>query len=228
MVPIDRVSALLQEVAAEVLLPRFRHLADSEVTEKAPGELVTTADRAPEQLLTTRLTALLAGSMVGGEEGVAETPSLLDLLATGGPVWLVNPLDGTSNFAADHGPFGIMVALLQGGETVVAWLLDRLGGTCAVAEAGSGAFINEVRVRSVRDDPNPLHGAILTRFLPADLRTSIDRRSRRSCRLRLRGVRVPGDRSRGAALRPILAHAPVGPRAGRAVRHRSWRGGAAP
>jgi fructose-1,6-bisphosphatase/inositol monophosphatase family enzyme len=190
-------------VATEVLLPRF-HLAESDVTEKAPGEIVTTADRAAEQMLTTRLTELLAGSMVVGEESVAETPALLDLLATDGQVWPIDPLDGTANFAAGHGPFGIMVALLRGGETVATWLLDPLGGTCVLAEAGGGAFVNEVRVRSLQNDPGPLRGAIFTRFLPPDLRAWIASRSGSFCAgaagLLLRGVRVPGDRPRAAAL----------------------------
>ena len=58
----------------------FRHLAAPDVTEKAPGEVVTVADRRSEELLSAGLTALLPGSVVVGEEGVAADAEVLQRL----------------------------------------------------------------------------------------------------------------------------------------------------
>ena len=176
---IDAVETLLREAAAMAILPRYRRLAAGDLEEKAPGEWVTAADRAAEHLLSTGLAALLPGSGVVGEEAVAAEPALLARLAGPGPVWLVDPLDGTANFVAGRGPFAVMVALLRGGVPIAAWMLDPLTGICATAEAGAGAFLDGVRLRVDADCPPlaALRGAVLTRFLPPDLRAAVARRA---------------------------------------------------
>src|SRR4051794_24544631 len=82
--------------AAEVV-PGGRCLAEADATEKnGPHDLVTTADRLAEERLTERLTALLPGSVVVGEEAVAADPSVLARLRGDAPVWVIDPVDGTS------------------------------------------------------------------------------------------------------------------------------------
>src|SRR4051812_38447826 len=115
---IDAVGALVREAADVAIRPRFRRLADADVRFKSPGDLVTVADYESEKLLTAGLTALLPGSSVLGEEAAADDPRLLARAAAAGDVWVVDPLDGTKNFAAGHGPFAVMVALLRGGVAV--------------------------------------------------------------------------------------------------------------
>jgi fructose-1,6-bisphosphatase/inositol monophosphatase family enzyme len=176
---IDEVGELLREAARTAVLPRFRRLDDGDVAEKEPGELVTVADRESEELLAMGLTRLLPGSVVVGEEGVAERPDTLDRLADAGPVWLVDPLDGTRNFAAGRTPFAMMVALQRDGATVAAWLLDPVADTLAVAERGSGAYVDGVPVRARTDAPAAadLRGAVLTRYLPEPLREQVGLRT---------------------------------------------------
>ncbi|GAB3816427.1 hypothetical protein GCM10027605_65450 [Micromonospora zhanjiangensis] len=97
---IEEVGALLRKAAANAIMPSFRRLDDDEIEEKSPGQLVTVADRRAEQIIGDGLRALLPGSVVVGEEGVAEDAGQLEHLRESGPVWLVDPLDGTSNFTA--------------------------------------------------------------------------------------------------------------------------------
>lgn len=172
---IDEVSTLLREVAATAILPVFQRLDASDVQEKAPGEVVTVADRHSERLLGDRLRELLPGSTVVGEEAVAADPATLDLLRDPGPVWVVDPLDGTANFAAGRRPFAVMVALRQGGATRAAWILDPVADRLTVAEAGSGAYIDGAPVRAQADLPplGALRGAV-SRYLPPELRTAIE------------------------------------------------------
>ncbi|GAA4437663.1 inositol monophosphatase family protein [Phytohabitans houttuyneae] len=172
---VDSVGQLLRDVAATVVLPSFQHLAEGDVEEKAPGELVTVADRRAEVRIADGLRSLLPDSVVVGEEGVAADPSVLDLLRESGPVWIVDPIDGTGNFAAGHGPFAIMTALVRGGAPVASWILDPLAGTLAVAESGSGTYVDGVRATLPDDGSRPLRGAAMNRFLPADLRARVQR-----------------------------------------------------
>ena len=68
-VDLDAVRLILAETAAEEVLPRFRALQAHEVREKTGGEIVTVADIAAERRMAPRLTDLLPGSHVVGEEG---------------------------------------------------------------------------------------------------------------------------------------------------------------
>ena len=63
---------------------------------------------------------MLPGSLVVGEEGVAADPGVLEALSGDAPVWIIDPIDGTANFADGKPIFAVMVALVRRGETV-AW-----------------------------------------------------------------------------------------------------------
>lgn len=169
---IDEVGELVREAARTAVRPMFRRLADDDISEKAPGEVVTVADRHAEKILTEGLLRLLPGSAVVGEEGAADDPAVLDRLRSTGDVWVVDPLDGTSNFAAGRTPFAVMVALLRGGAPVASWILDVMADELAVAELGAGAYLDGVRVTTRTDAPGPagLSGAVMSRFLPPALR----------------------------------------------------------
>ena len=72
------VQALIRDVAARIVMPRFRMLDAAQIEEKAPDELVTIADKESEIALIEGLTRLLPESRVIGEEGVSADASLLD------------------------------------------------------------------------------------------------------------------------------------------------------
>jgi fructose-1,6-bisphosphatase/inositol monophosphatase family enzyme len=115
---IERVAQLMRRAAAQAILPRFRALRASEVEEKSPGEHVTAADREAEALLTSGLMALLPGSAVLGEEAASAQPDTVQSLSGKADLWIVDPLDGTSNFVEGKPIFSVMVALMRRGETV--------------------------------------------------------------------------------------------------------------
>lgn len=144
---IDRVSSVLREAAVEAVMPRFRKLDPDEVAEKAPGELVTIADRESEAIIAAGLGALRPDARFVGEEACSREPDLLEKLDQGW-VWVVDPIDGTANFAAGKPPFAIMAALLHNGRTTAAWLLDPLADILIVAEQGGGAWRNGARLSS--------------------------------------------------------------------------------
>lgn len=170
---IDAVSQLITEAAEEEILPRFRNLAEADIREKSPGEPVTAADEAMERRLADALLCLLPGSELVGEEGAATDESLLERLAGESPVWVVDPLDGTANFAAGKPVFGVMVCLVHRAQTVAAWIHHPVGGAMLVAERGSGARLDgrPVRIGTARER---MRASIHTKFFPASLRAQAD------------------------------------------------------
>ncbi len=140
-----RVAEIMETVAREIIVPRFRDLAEGEVREKEPGDLVTIADEESETRLTAELAALLPGSVVVGEEAASADPSVLDRLSEDAPVWIIDPLDGTANFAAGRESYAMIVALAEKGRTVAGWIYQPVTGRMGWAVAGGGTFVNGVR-----------------------------------------------------------------------------------
>jgi fructose-1,6-bisphosphatase/inositol monophosphatase family enzyme len=147
-------------------MPRYAKLAAGDVREKGPGDLVTVADEAVERRLTPLLLNLLPGSCVLGEEAAAKDPVLLGRLGGGAPVWVIDPVDGTSNFAASAGDFGVMVALVKDDHVVAGWIHDPRDGRMATAETGSGAWLNgrRQRIGATPADSAALSGVLLAGF----------------------------------------------------------------
>jgi len=143
----EEVSRLIADVAAVEIMPRFRNLEPGHVIEKAAGDLVTIADRAAEERLTAALRDLLPGSTVVGEEAVAADAALLDRLLGDQQVWIIDPIDGTTNFIEGRNEFAVMVCLAQRGELIASWIHRPVTGATAVAEAGGGAWMEGARVK---------------------------------------------------------------------------------
>ncbi|NTS64127.1 inositol monophosphatase [Sphingomonas sp. HHU CXW] len=140
---------LLERVAAEVILPRFGRLSAADTAEKTPGDWVTIADRESEAIITDELLRLDPHARVVGEEAASADPSLIDTVGHG-RVWLVDPLDGTNNFAEGREPFGMMVALVEDGVTQAGWIYAPVTKRLCSARRGAGAFIDGVRVTAAR------------------------------------------------------------------------------
>ncbi|MGB0671678.1 MAG: inositol monophosphatase family protein [Rhodospirillales bacterium] len=140
--PNDRLFDILRSVSETAILPRFRRLSDDQVRAKGHADdLVTVADIESEDLLTQALTALLPGSRVIGEEAAAENSAVLLELQSDAPVWIIDPVDGTYNFAHGNERFCVIVALVLRGETLAGWLHDPLNDRTAWSLRGEGAWM---------------------------------------------------------------------------------------
>lgn len=159
----EEIRDLLRYAAERAILPRYRNLSEQDVEEKAKDDFVTIADRETEQFLTEALTRLAPDVPVVGEEAAHADPAVLDRL--GGPCWIIDPLDGTYNFANGHPPFGILVALADGGETVAGWIYDALSGRFCHAAKGKGAFIDGERITARTTGETPPVAAISLLFM---------------------------------------------------------------
>jgi fructose-1,6-bisphosphatase/inositol monophosphatase family enzyme len=160
--PLDiaKLADILRLAAKEEILPRFRRLASGDVRSKSePTDLVTEADEAAERLIRRELEALAPDALFVGEESVAADPSLLGKLGGSDFAVVVDPVDGTFNFASGIPAFGVMASVIWRGETVAGIIYDPMGDDWVMAEKGAGAFLRRPDGDAVRlavAEPRPI------------------------------------------------------------------------
>lgn len=170
------VSDLVRKISTEVILPRFRNLAEHEIVEKAADDLVTIADRESEMRLSEGLARLLPEAGIVGEEACAADPELLSQAGTG-LNWIIDPIDGTGNFAAGRAPFGVMIALVNEGDVLGGWIYDPLSERLCTATQGGGAFLNGEEVHAKESGAALPIAGISTLFVDPDIRKELHRRA---------------------------------------------------
>jgi fructose-1,6-bisphosphatase/inositol monophosphatase family enzyme len=172
----EAVMTLMKTAAEEIVMPRFRSLKDGEINEKDGGELVTIADLETEKWLTARLPDLLPGSIVVGEEAAFADKAIMDRLAGADPVWVIDPIDGTWNFANGRTAFAVMISLVSGGEVVSGWIFEPVTGTTVIGSRGEGVTFDGKSVRLSSDQSGGYIGTA-ARYLRerSELRTDIVR-----------------------------------------------------
>jgi fructose-1,6-bisphosphatase/inositol monophosphatase family enzyme len=163
--------ALMREVTERAIMPRFRNLQEGEVEDKGGNDPVTIADREAEAMLFEGLAKLDPGLALVGEEAVHADRAVADRLS--GPCWIVDPVDGTRNFAAGQGPFGIIVAQAEGGVPVSGWIFDCLSGRLCAAHLGGGAFVDGERITARSTGEVPPVAAISLLFANAAEREAL-------------------------------------------------------
>jgi fructose-1,6-bisphosphatase/inositol monophosphatase family enzyme len=140
------VLRLLQDVAAEVITPRFRSLSGDQITEKNPGDLVTVADREAEVRITAALQHAYPDALVLGEEATASDDSVEERFRQADHAFTVDPVDGTKNFVAGSPLHAVMAAELRDGEVSRSWIWQPQLEAAYVAERGVGAWRNGERL----------------------------------------------------------------------------------
>ncbi|MBE5865229.1 MAG: inositol monophosphatase [Lachnospiraceae bacterium] len=133
-IDILKVTELVRE-AGKLLLDRPK-----EVMQKGNNSnFVTSCDIAVEQLLSAKLRDLLPGSLIIGEES-EDNPSNGELL------WVIDPIDGTSNFIRDMGLSVISVGLVKDGEPYLGVVYQPYRDEMFYAKTGEGAYLNGERI----------------------------------------------------------------------------------
>ncbi len=125
-------------------------------TEKGPKDLVTEADLASQEAIRkVVISAYPSHRFVGEEDGLpADLEGVLD-----GYCWIVDPLDGTTNYVHRMPAFAVSVALCLNGEPVAGVVYDPSLDECFAAERGAGASLNGVPIRS--SDESQLRQSLL-------------------------------------------------------------------
>ena len=139
--PLINVMERAVRKAGRSLLHDFGEIEQLQVSRKGPGDFVTNADLQAERILR--------------EELQRARPDFGFLLEEGGEVkgadpesfWIIDPLDGTTNFLHGIPHFAISLGLQQHGELVAGMVLAPVGDEMYYAEKGRGAFVNDKRLR---------------------------------------------------------------------------------
>jgi fructose-1,6-bisphosphatase/inositol monophosphatase family enzyme len=171
-----KIEALLRSVAADIVMPRFRALAAAEISEKSPGDLVTIADQESEVRLAEGLAAILPEARIVGEEATVADPTLLDRLDDG-LVWLIDPIDGTSNFVEGKSPFALMIALLDNGVREGGWIYDPVANRLCHALRRQGAFVDHQKVLARETGAVQPVAALATTFMAPEKRADVEARA---------------------------------------------------
>ncbi len=127
--------------AARGLNRDFGELAELQVAKKAPADFVTAADLKAEQVIFEELSRARPGYSFHGEErGLIEGSDKTH-------TWIVDPLDGTTNFLHAIPHFAINIALQRDGAIVAGVTYNPISNELFWAEKGRGAFVNDHRLR---------------------------------------------------------------------------------
>ncbi|AJE23917.1 inositol monophosphatase family protein [Azotobacter chroococcum] len=141
-VDVTALADLLRRAAKAEIMPRFRRLDRSDVRAKTEAtDLVTVADEQAERMMKAEIARLWPNALFVGEESVAVDPALLGRLKDAELAIVVDPVDGTANFASGIPAFGVMVSVVFMGETVAGIIYDPMGDDWVMAEKGSGAWL---------------------------------------------------------------------------------------
>jgi myo-inositol-1(or 4)-monophosphatase len=127
--------------AGRSLARDFGEVEQLQVSLKGPGNFVTAADLRAEQIIYDELSRARHGySFLMEERGLVEGPDKSH-------VWIVDPLDGTTNFLHGIPHFAVSIALQREGELVAGLIFNPANGDAFTAERGKGAFLNDRRIR---------------------------------------------------------------------------------
>ena len=127
--------------AGRSLVKDFREVENLQVSMKGAGDFVSRADIAAEEIIKSELMDARPTYGWVGEEGGAETGS--------DPTrrWIVDPLDGTTNFLHGLPHWAVSIALEHKGQIIAGVIYDPAKDEMFFAEKGEGAWMNETRIR---------------------------------------------------------------------------------
>jgi len=139
---LSRLQEIIVTAAREELLPRYMHV---ERGRKRDGSVITEADLAMQSRVAGELLQAWPDTVFLGEEMTEQRQA--GLLQSDKPVWCLDPLDGTSNFAAGIPYFSVSLALLGQGGVLLGMIYDPLRDECFMADAEHGAQLNGEALR---------------------------------------------------------------------------------
>lgn len=186
MADIDRFVQVGMEAArAAGALIRERFRTDFAVSQKGAINLVTEVDLAAEELIVARISNAFPTHSILAEErhNTSRTDSVR---------WVIDPLDGTTNFAHGYPVFSVSIGLEIDGEVEWGAVFDPIRNELYTARRGQGAFCNDVSLCVSR--VGSLGASLLATGFPYDIRTSAQTNLDNFCAFALRshGVRRSG------------------------------------
>ena len=173
--PKFKMLGFLQHIALEAgeLVKKYYYKPNILIENKGEKDLVTEADKACETFLLKKIKEQYPEHGFLGEEGIGNDPGKQY-------VWIIDPIDGTSNFAHHLPIFGISIALEYEGEITHGVVYNPISGEFFYAEKGKGAYLQIIGANGLKTDPkklavskisNLIKGLVATGFNPSKSET---------------------------------------------------------
>ena len=142
--------------AGKIILQAMDHLSGVNVTEKKKHDFVTEVDKTAESIIIETIKKAYPDHAILAEESGLQGES--------DTVWIIDPLDGTTNFIHGFPQFAISIAIVEKGKLTGALIYDPLRDECFSAGKGAGAYLNQTRIRV--SDRQHLNNALLGTGFP--------------------------------------------------------------
>ena len=127
--------------ASRSLIRDFGEIENLQVSTKAPGDFVTSADKRTEEILINELQKAHPDyGIVTEESGIINKRNINNR-------WIIDPIDGTLNFLNSVPQFAISVAYEENGEILCGVIFNPITNEMFCAEKGNGAYLNNSRIR---------------------------------------------------------------------------------
>ncbi|RBP83425.1 inositol monophosphatase [Marinomonas rhizomae] len=160
-----RLINIVRRAGQEIVMPSFRQLSAADVdTKSSLTDLVTIADKASEAFITTEIQQAFPGWAIVGEEAVAEDPSTTDKIATAQTCVIIDPIDGTWNYAHGSPEFGLILAVVVKGVTRFGLLYDPVNDDWIYANLGEGAFFQRTAMDEKGKHQTPAQAPLALRL----------------------------------------------------------------
>ncbi|MCV2886105.1 inositol-1-monophosphatase [Aestuariibacter sp. AA17] len=157
MHPMLNIAVRAARVAGSIIVRGFENRDDLMTQVKGENDYVTRIDREAEEAIIKKIQqSYPEHSFVGEEGGVVEGNEEFK--------WVIDPLDGTTNFIKGIPHFAVSIALMHKGKLDQAVIFDPIRGELFTASRGQGAQLNGFRIRA--NSPRELRGTVLATALP--------------------------------------------------------------
>jgi len=156
MTPTTNIAVRAARQAGSVIMRSFNRLDTLSVTEKQANDYVSEVDRNAEQAIIDVIRKAYPGHAVLAEESGKQGTSDFE--------WVIDPLDGTTNYLHGFPQFAVSIALKHRGRLETGVVFDPLSGDLFTADRGGGARLNDRRLRV--SDQKGLKGALLGTGIP--------------------------------------------------------------
>ncbi len=155
MYPLVLLTLLVQDIAEREIMPRF---LNTQARHKADGSLLTEADVAAQTMFTLKLPEIIAAPVLGEEMPAPIQRDMWNQYAQTG-LWVLDPIDGTTNFANGLPHFAVSVAFIQHGLPQIGVIYNPVSKELFSAQRGQDAHLNGVTL-PLRQSPNRLSDAV--------------------------------------------------------------------
>ncbi|MDB9752294.1 inositol monophosphatase [Pelagibacteraceae bacterium] len=127
--------------ASRSLIRDFGEIENLQVSSKGPGDFVTSADKRTEKIIIEELQKAHPDyGIVTEESGIINKKNVTNR-------WIIDPIDGTTNFMNGIPQFAISIAYEEKNEIICGMIFDPIKNEMFLAEKGNGAFLNNSRIR---------------------------------------------------------------------------------